>query len=365
MRTRSEMVEVLRSRGLHAEPIAAAVEAIEMDDWRARTTLGSVLRAGRVFRARAPLDALDLERAIAALGPDAVLVDVNAWGGLAAAEAWGGAWGVTCPFPLTLPSRFGPPMGPGLRPLGGRLGRLRDRSVAAAMEAVVWPPARAALTPPRAERGLPPLRESRELLLAPPLVLYASAEPFEYRRPDWPASVVMVGPWAWEPPGGLPAELAGVTAPLVLVTGSTEFQDDASLAATAFEALAEDPVHVVATVPSAESSRLRPPANGTVLGFTPHGPILERAACAVTHGGMGVTQKALSRGVPVCAVPFGRDQYEVARRVEANGAGTRLPAPRLSPKRLRRAVRAAMGCGRRGGADGARVRRRRRAGDRG
>ena len=29
---------------------------------------------------------------------------------------------------------------------------------------------------------------------------------------------------------------------------------------------------------------------------------------------MGATQKALAHGVPVCAVPFGRDQFEVARR---------------------------------------------------
>jgi hypothetical protein len=47
-------------------------------------------------------------------------------------------------------------------------------------------------------------------------------------------------------------------------------------------------------------------------------------------------QKALARGVPVCAVPFGRDQLEVARRVEVAGAGTRLPASRLSPDHLRR-----------------------------
>jgi UDP:flavonoid glycosyltransferase YjiC (YdhE family) len=344
VRTLAAEVAMLRSRGLEAEPVAAEAEAIEMDDWRARTTLGAVLRAGRVFGARAPHDGRDLDRAIAALRPDAVLVDINAWGALAAAEAWGGAWGVTCPFPLAMPSRFGPPMGPGLRPLDGTLGRLRDRGATAVMEAVFWPPARTGLTPPRTERGLAPFRDSSEMLLAPPLILYASAEPFEYRRPDWPASVVMVGPCAWEPPGVLPAELAEVTAPLVLVTGSTEFQDDASLAATAFEALAEEPVHVVATVPTAEASRLRPPANGTVLGFASHGPILERAACAVTHGGMGITQKALAHGVPVCAVPFGRDQYEVARRVEVNGAGTRLPAPRLSPERLRQAVRMAIGC---------------------
>jgi UDP:flavonoid glycosyltransferase YjiC (YdhE family) len=44
----------------------------------------------------------------------------------------------------------------------------------------------------------------------------------------------------------------------------------------------------------------------------------------------------------VCVVPFGRDQLEVARRVEVAGAGTRLPAGRLSPARLRAAVVRAM-----------------------
>ncbi len=59
---------------------------------------------------------------------------------------------------------------------------------------------------------------------------------------------------------------------------------------------------------------------------------------------MGSTQKALSHGVPVCAVPFGRDQLEVARRVEVAHAGTRLPARRLRPDRLREKVREAMAC---------------------
>jgi UDP:flavonoid glycosyltransferase YjiC (YdhE family) len=42
-------------------------------------------------------------------------------------------------------------------------------------------------------------------------------------------------------------------------------------------------------------------------------------------------------------VPFGRDQFEVARRVEVARCGTRLPAKRLSPARLRAKVHAAMG----------------------
>ena len=64
--------------------------------------------------------------------------------------------------------------------------------------------------------------------------------------------------------------------------------------------------------------------------------------CAVTHGGMGATQKALARGVPVCAVPFGRDQFEVARRVEVARCGTRLPANKLTKERLRDRVKEAM-----------------------
>lgn len=88
------------------------------------------------------------------------------------------------------------------------------------------------------------------------------------------------------------------------------------------------------------------PANARVGRFVPHGPLLDRAVCAITHDGMGATQKVLSRGVPVCAVPFGRDQLEVARRIEIANAGTRLPAKSLNPERLRRKVPEAMTKGR-------------------
>lgn len=76
--------------------------------------------------------------------------------------------------------------------------------------------------------------------------------------------------------------------------------------------------------------------------FRPHRPLLERAACVVCHGGMGISQKALAAAVPVCAGPFGRDQFEVARRVDVAAAGVRLPAGRLNPWRLRRAIEAAI-----------------------
>jgi UDP:flavonoid glycosyltransferase YjiC (YdhE family) len=99
---------------------------------------------------------------------------------------------------------------------------------------------------------------------------------------------------------------------------------------------------VIATLPSNDPDALRVPTNGRAERFVPHGPILARASVAITHGGMGVTQKALAAGVPVVAVPFGRDQLEVARRVEVAGAGVRLPRARLGRETLRAAVRTAM-----------------------
>jgi MGT family glycosyltransferase len=128
----------------------------------------------------------------------------------------------------------------------------------------------------------------------------------------------------------------------VLVTTSSEFQDDGRLVQAALDGLAEEPFTIVATLPAGDPARFTPPANARVERFIPHAAVLERAVCAVTHAGMGATQKALARGVPVCAVPFGRDQLEVARRVEVADAGTRLPAGRLNPERLRDKVREAL-----------------------
>jgi MGT family glycosyltransferase len=152
----------------------------------------------------------------------------------------------------------------------------------------------------------------------------------------------MVGPCDWEPPSEPPPWLAEIEQPLVLVTTSSEFQDDGRLVKVALEALADQPFHVVATLPSGEPAEFEIPGNAHVERFLPHGPLLDRAVCAVTHGGMGATQKALARGVPVCAVPFGRDQLEVARRVQVAKAGTRLPVRRLTAERLRTKVAEAL-----------------------
>lgn len=54
---------------------------------------------------------------------------------------------------------------------------------------------------------------------------------------------------------------------------------------------------------------------------------------------MGITQHALAADVPVCVVPWGRDQLEVARRVVTANAGTTVSRGKLSASTLRVAAR--------------------------
>lgn len=337
VRTLSSTVAAVEQQGLSAAAIDPRIEAIEHDDYRGRTPVAKMKRSLAKFLERAPIEFEDLPATIERERPDALLVDAMCWGGHAAAEVSGLPWAQWFPFPMPLRSKDAPPFGPGLAPAGGAAGRLRDR--------LLGPPlarsyAKAFLPQLNAFRegvGAGRLGSSDELFTSPPLTLYLTAEPFEYPRSDWPAQIQMVGPGAWDPPAEAPAWLDSIDRPIVLVNTSSEFQDDGRLAEVALEALADQDVFIVATLPSAAPPK-RVPENARVERFVPHSPILERAAAVITHGGAGATQKALAAGVPVCVVPFGRDQLEVARRVEHCGAGTRLPMHRLNPSRLRDAV---------------------------
>ena len=142
------------------------------------------------------------------------------WGASAAAAAWDGPWAHWFPYPLPVPSRDVPPFGPGLTPAAGPLGACVtgrcDRSMLSSMEKVFLPSVNAA----RDSVAQPPFASITEMFTAAPLLLYMTAEPFEYPRSDWPASVRMVGPCCWDPPADPPSWLAGIDEPIVLVSTS-------------------------------------------------------------------------------------------------------------------------------------------------
>ena len=335
-------VERLRSIGLEARSLRREIERFEPDDWRARTRFGALSSGLGQFGERARFQLLDLELAIETEQPDVLFVDEGAWGAAAAAERSGLPWVFSIVSPIPLPSRDAPPFGLGLRPRRDRLGRFRDRLAKPLTLGTLERVIARHMNPLRAELGLPPVRTIEDVYLAASAVIAYTAEPFEYPRSDWPAKLTLVGPGLWEPPADPPAWLDSVEMPLVLVTCSTLFQNDRRLAEVAAAALADEPFEVVVTTADVDPTGLPAAPNARVERFLPHAPLLERAACVVCHAGMGITQKALAHGVPVVAVPFGRDQPEVARRVEFAGAGVRLPARKLTPDRLRDAVRRAI-----------------------
>lgn len=116
--------------------------------------------------------------------------------------------------------------------------------------------------------------------------------------------------------------------PLVLVSFSTGFeQRNVDKLQHALDALADQPVHVVATTGGIVApNELASPPNAIVLNYAAHDPILRRAALVVTHGGHGTAMRTLRHGVPMVVIPgLAGDQPFVAAAVQEWGAGRALP----------------------------------------
>jgi MGT family glycosyltransferase len=352
LRTKASDVERIGTLGIEAAPVDPRLEAIDFDDWRARTQIGAMLRVLRLYEQHAALEIPDARAAIEEVRPDALFFDVQCEGAGYAAAASRLPWATYCPYPPAFTSRDAPQHGLGMAPPRGALGHARDgfwHGVARALSR----PAVNRRNAMRATLGLRPLGAYEDQWREPHRFIAYTAEPYEYRRTDWPASVRLVGPGLWDPPApsgaSVPDWLAEERRPIVLVSISTAYQHDEKLIAVALEAFADEDVALVATTGAADPAAFEVPPNARVEQFLPHRPVLEKAVCAVCHAGQGTTQKALAAGVPVCAVPFLRDQFDVARRVQVADAGVMLHHKRLSPRRLRAAVRAAIG--RRAGAE--------------
>ena len=357
IRTLAGQVPMLIKEGFQAGAVADSILAVESNDYNAGSAKAALAASVETFTARARFDAPDLQKAIEDVRPDLLLIDINAWGARIQAESAGLPWATFSPYTPPLQSKGTPPFGPGLAPMSGPLGKARDalarRLVIGAVEKLMLPRINAL----RAELSggtLPPVRGADDMFRTSPLMLVATSEPFEYPHPDWGPGVRMIGALPWEPPAEPPAWLNGGGDPPVLVTTSSEYQADEDIVRAALAGLSAEPFTVVASLPAAQAGSAGAgraagtgsfgpvPPNARLEHFIPHGPVLEYAAVAITHGGMGATQKALSKGVPVVVVPFGRDQHEVAARVVAADAGVRLGRKQLTPERLRAAVHQAL-----------------------
>jgi UDP:flavonoid glycosyltransferase YjiC (YdhE family) len=302
-----------------------------------RAMISNLITGPAAGYARDVIDGIRADR------PDLVVVSFFAFGAMVAAEAEGVPFDVLLPNIYPLPAAGMPPFGMGLRPARGRLGRLRD-TVLGAMSQRMWDRATLpGLNAVRAAHGLAPLRRHQDQVHQARRQLVMTSAGFDFPA-GVPASVRYVGPvlddpvWAgasWSPPPG--------DAPLVLVSMSSTFQNQAASLQRVIDALATLPVRgLVTTGPVLDPGTLTARPNVVVQRSAPHRDVLRHAALVVTHGGHGTLVKAFAAGVPVVVLPHGRDQGDNAARVTFHGAGVTVSRS-ASPAKVAGAVQRVLG----------------------
>ncbi len=318
--TGAERLDIVRSAGLEAVELAGLEVEAGDDDNDAGAKIHQ--RAARMAALNRPV--------IGDLRPDLVVSDVITVCGGMAAELLGLPWAELSPHPLYLPSRGLPPIGSGLAPGTGVLGRVRD----GVMRAMTGRSIRAGDRQRSAARqgiGLPAVDPG------PRRRLIATLPALEVYRPDWPEEAVVVGPLHFEPTETILPIPPG-DGPVVVVAPSTASSGVGGLAEAALEHLVPGrtlPAGSRVVISRLDGGELTLPPWATV-GLGRQDDLLAHADLVICGGGHGMLSKTLLAGVPVVVVPGGGDQWELANRVVRQGSA-RLVRP-LTPDALAAAV---------------------------
>jgi MGT family glycosyltransferase len=203
------------------------------------------------------------------------------------------------------------------------------------------------------ERGRDEYNQSREVVglapterlhggIAEDLALVATFPQLEYPR-QWPHHVHVTGPMTFELPYP-DVELPPGEEPLVVVAPSTAQDPGCRLVRCALEALADEPVRVLATTNRHVPPEPLPPApaNAVVVDWVSYTQAMGAADLVITHGGHGTVARALGAGVPVICCPAVGDMAENGARVAWSGAGLMLPWRLMGAGSLRLVVRQAL-----------------------
>jgi UDP:flavonoid glycosyltransferase YjiC (YdhE family) len=174
--------------------------------------------------------------------------------------------------------------------------------------------------------------------ISPDLALVGTFPQLEYPR-HWPAGVEITGPMTFEIPHP-EIELPPGNEPLILIAPSTAHDSGNHLVRTALEALAEEPVRVVATTNRVvPQSPIEVPANAILVDWLSYSQLMPAASLVISHGGHGTVARALGSGTPVLICPIIGDMSETAMRLSWAGCGLSLPWRLCKPAPLRWAAR--------------------------
>jgi len=309
-----------------------------IQDWDASTPFEAFGRArDGVMVGPAGLFAADVRSELQRRAADVVVGNFFLFGAQIGAEAEGVPFVFLVSNLLSFPGSGTPPLGPGLKPARGPLGRARDATLNRVMRRL-FDKGLHQLNEVRRANGLEPIASVLENFERADRLLMLTSRAFDYESFSPPPNVRVVGPrlddpaWAgdWTAPPG--------EDPLVLVGMSSTYMDHAEVLQRAATALGELPVRgLVTTGPAIPPDTIDAPPNVKVVERAPHADVLRHASAVVTHAGHGTVIKALAAGVPVVAIPLGRDQLDNAARVAHHGAGLRLK-PKAGPEAIARAI---------------------------
>ena len=329
--------------------------APDFDEHNLRATFPAVGRGGprgvlanleHVFVRTAEGQARDLLELWDTAGWDLIVSDVMSLGAGLAAEKLDQPWATLSVLPLSMPSAAVPPAGLGLQPGTGGFGTIRDGALRGVSRLLSRPLERAHRSVRRA-LGLPaPARRVDRAWYSPWLVLASGCRLLEFPRDDLPPEVHFVGRLPAAAGSGVPLpewwqRLARAHDPTVLVTQGTFNTDPTQLLKPALEALAGEPVTVVATTGSATDDTLpfTVPANALVAGLVPFSEVLPLTDVMVTNGGWGGVLDALSRGIPLIIAGGDLDKPDIAARVDYARAGVDLNTGRPTARAVADAYR--------------------------
>jgi UDP:flavonoid glycosyltransferase YjiC (YdhE family) len=174
------------------------------------------------------------------------------------------------------------------------------------------------------------------------LVLVATYPELEYPR-RWPAAVEVCGPLTYETPHP-DIDLPEGAEPLVLIASSTAHDPDCRLIRRSLEALAGEPVRVVATTNGHSPERpIEVPPNAVLVGWLSYTQVMAAADLVVCHGGHGTICRSLEVGKPLLVSPAIGDMAENGARVQWAGCGLMLPRRLRRPHALRWVTRELLG----------------------
>lgn len=312
-----------------------------LDDWRTRWPPAVIRRlCDGVIAAPALAYALDVMEIAAAFRPDVIVSNELLFGVMMAAEKMAVPLALLTASVWCYPTRTDvPAFGPGF-PLAVRAS---DRSRDQITRAVIHRLFDAGLTDLNAARralALAPLTHALDQLMVADRVLLGASQAFDFGGPAAPDGFEYCGP-LFETPGWAQgaAVLPDNGRPNVLISFSTTFQDQKPVMRRAMKALARLPVNGVVTLgPAVDRTDLPSADNIRILSHASHDVLVPQCAAVLCHGGHGTLLRPLSHGVPVVALPMGRDHPDNAARLAWLGAGLRL-SEHASVAAIARAVR--------------------------